>query len=400
MPRPYSARGNLGFWCSRSAFMQESDLRASILDAYAKLHIVELRLFLRLRSLSTAGSQPELALRLTEYDLSKYTNLSKLAVPPPISQPPPTPPLTADSANVLSGLPIDIITEILDHLGSWELSKAVGVPTALPCPSEWNTKATPLDYIILSGSLDHVRDMSSLPPFTRLGGNILVAFDMVGMLNSLWNVKSLRPAFQSCFRHNLSLIPELASANNRPRILEWWYNQEDINPKHYSVDCIDVACRNLSLAALEWWDRKSRASMADPTLDHLPFPPRYTHKAVEAASSKAHLAVLTFFTTHGWPLQPGRSLDNASSAGHVSVLNWWAYESGLELGKDVKYDKNAVYLASCGGKVEVLQWWKEQSEKSKTGGGTGAQMLFDGDSLVGATRYNRPEVCMYIYQRC
>ncbi|GJJ11535.1 hypothetical protein Clacol_005769 [Clathrus columnatus] len=372
--------------------MQELGLRTKILDAYTKLDLNELLLFLRLRLLSTTGSHHDLAIRLVEYDLTKYNDIGRSQVPPPsIPQPPPTPPLTDDTPNILSNLPIDLLTEILDHLGSWELSKAVGVPTSLPCPSEWSTKATSLDYAILSGSLNQVRQASSAP-FTKLGANILVAFDMVSILNYLWGIRTLRPVFQSCFGNDLNLLPGIASANNRPRILEWWYNQEDINPKHYSTDSIDVACRNLSLAALEWWDHKSRACMADPALEHLPFPPYYTQKAMEAASSKAHLAVLTFFVTHGWPLQPGRSLDNASSTGHISVLNWWAYESGLELGKDVKYDKNAVYLASCSGKVEVLQWWKEQSEKSKAGGGTGVQMLFDGDSLVGATRYNRPEV--------
>lgn len=374
--------------------MQELDLRTDILNAYTKLDLAELRLFLKLRSLSTIGYHHELAFRLTDYDLSKHCT-DRNVEQPLFPQPSPTPPPTMKTPHIFGDLPIDVITEILDHLGSWELSKAVGVPTSLPCPSEWSTKSTPLDYLILSGSPDKVREIPLSVPFTKLGAIVLIAFDMIGMLDYLWGVKTLRPTFHSCYGNGFSHIPEIASANNRPRILEWWYNQRDITPKHYSADCIDVACRNLSLDVLEWWDRKSRASMADPSLEYLPFPPRYTQKALEAASSKAHLAVLSFFASHGWPLNPGRSLDNASSAGHTNVLSWWAYESGLELGKDVKYDKNAVYLASCAGKIEVLQWWKEQSGKSKAGGGTGAQMLFDGDSLVGATRHNRPEVDIY-----
>ncbi|KAI0943804.1 hypothetical protein AcV7_001793 [Taiwanofungus camphoratus] len=58
-------------------------------------------------------------------------------------------------------------------------------------------------------------------------------------------------------------------------------------------------------------------------------------------------------------------------------LEWWA-RSQLEF----KYDKQALYHASCHGKVDVLQWWL----------GSGLQLIFDPDALTGATRHNRPEV--------
>ena len=82
-------------------------------------------------------------------------------------------------------------------------------------------------------------------------------------------------------------------------------------------------------------------------------------------------------STYRLPLKIGRVMDLASTAGHVDVLEWWA-RSQL----DFKYDKQALYHASCHGKVEVLQWWL----------GSGLQLIFDQDALTGATRHNRPDV--------
>jgi len=188
-------------------------------------------------------------------------------------------------------------------------------------------------------------------------------------------------------------------------MLDWWLSQPDIDPKVYTTEAIDDACRYVCLDSLEWWDSKSNRSTEPDSMNYtnrwdrlqprsqvlgrpFPFPPRYTSQALESASHKANLSILNFFVSHSWPLLPGRSLDMASSAGHADVLDWWAHQSGLEIGKDIKYDKNAVYNASCGGKVNVLQWWKEQSER----GNGKVQMLFDGDALIGATRHNKPEV--------
>ena len=402
--------------------MQDYDIRANILDAYTRLDAHQLQLFLRLRSLPSAGSHSDLAVRLTEHDLEAYTtSLTKSASPAPSSPskagaalvPPRTP-----HSPILSHLPIDLISEILDHLGSWELSKAVGVPTSLLRPPLWSMSATALDHAILSTSLARVRATPIAPPFTHLGATILIMFDLRDVLDYLWGVESLRGLFKKCYGDDFSVIPTLASTHNRPRILDWWLSQPDITPKAHTPDAVDGACRNISLDALEWWDAKSRmgsiARLDTPSAsgresDHcngvpstssernpvpvLHFPPPYTSQSLESASLKAHIPVLSFFTSHSWPLIPGRALDMASSAGHVHVLDWWAYESGLEIGKDVKYDKNAVHHASCAGKVEVLEWWKQQSERGKGQGGKGLQMIFDEDALVGATRHNRPEVC-------
>ncbi|KAF8523345.1 hypothetical protein BU17DRAFT_43876 [Hysterangium stoloniferum] len=373
--------------------MRENDVRADILDAYSRLDLHQLQIFLRIRSLPITGSPYELATRLTEHDLKTYSPIevafSHSISPPSVSPVPsrtPSLPVYSPSSpgpRLLSALPIDIVSEILDHIGSWELSKSVGVPTSLPTPLEWNTSATSLDRAILSSSLSVVRSTPTSPPFTRLGAELLIIFELVDILNHLWGVDSLRPIFKKYYGESFAKIPTLACSHNRSRILDWWLSEPSITPKHYTSEAIDIACRNLALDVLEWWDVNSRSEK----IPALSFPPLYTSLALESASLKAHIPILTFFSTHSWPFMPGRSLDMASAAGHTAILNWWAFDSGLELGKDVKYDKNAVYHASCGGKVEVLQWWKEQSERSP-----GVQMLFDGDALVGATRHNKPKV--------
>ena len=396
--------------------MQDYEIRANILDAYTRLDAHQLQLFLRLRSLPSAGSHSELAVRLTEHDLEAYTtSLTKSASPAPSISSKSSAALVPRTPHpqILSHLPIDLITEILDHIGSWELSKAVGVPTSLLCPHLWSTSATALDHAILSTSLDRVRATPISPPFTHLGANLLIVFDLLDVLDYLWGLESLRTTFKKYYGDHFSMIPTLASTHNRPRILDWWISQSDINPKIVTSDAVDGACRNNSLDALEWWDANSHTAAIEcleassavtrvqgvlltPNVESgspiFPSPLPYTAQSLESASLKAHIAVLSFFTAHSWPLIPGRSLDMASSAGHVHVLDWWAYESGLEIGKDVKYDKNAVHHASCAGKVEVLEWWKQQSERGKGQGGKGVQMIFDEDALVGATRHNKPEV--------
>jgi len=374
--------------------MQNHNVYHDILQAYLSLKDHELQLFLRIRSLPRSGTHHELATRLADYDAQTYKDhftrsgsslhgMQFHATTPEMAG------TSTPSLQPLSNLPIDLITEIMDHIGSWELSKAVGAPTSLQEPSDWTSSATVLDRTILSTSLRRVMSVPLSPPFTKLGTDLLIRFELIDILDYLWNIESLRSSFKKYYGDDYSRIPKLASAWNRTSMLHWWFEKPDIFTKSYTAEAIDDACRYVCLSALHWWDQTSRrAQVENKGSPLLPFPPRYTSQALESASHKGQISVLSFFLAHGWPLLPGRSLDMASSAGHVDVLNWWAYDSGLELGKEVKYDKNAIYNASCGGKVDVLQWWKEQSERPNGK----VQMVFDNEALTGATRHNKPEV--------
>lgn len=77
-------------------------------------------------------------------------------------------------------LPVELIADVLDNVGDWELSKAVGVPTSLPEPNAW-ASASVTDHAILTGYLPFVRAANpcTYPP-TRIGAAVAVRF---GYLN-------------------------------------------------------------------------------------------------------------------------------------------------------------------------------------------------------------------------
>ncbi|OBZ69954.1 hypothetical protein A0H81_10459 [Grifola frondosa] len=270
-------------------------------------------------------------------------------------------------------LPVEVLADIMDHVGDWELAKAVGVPTCLPQPLPW-THANACDHAILTGYLPLIRaaDPCAHPP-TAVSAVLAVRFSYVHVLEYFFT-QHLK-IFLCMYRDDL--LPITASLHGRTAVLSWWKHARDQHPdvlplpKPSSVaEAIDGASRNGQVASLDWWL-------------HSGIPLEYTEAALESASAKNQLEVLTWWkqqsvcTLHRLPLKIGRVMDMASTAGHVDVLEWWA-RSQLE----PKYDRQAMYHASCHGKVDVLQWWL----------GSGLQLIFDQEALTGATRHNRPEV--------
>ena len=344
-------------------------------DAYARLTHDQLVLFSTIRLLPTHGTDAELASRLAQHDLGTYhfpessntlihqakaINGSLTLVSP----------ATVNGAQKtrqarLVDLPIEILADILDNLGDWELSRAVGLPTSLHRPLEWS-QASSTDEAMLAGFVPLIRasDPARCPP-TVLGATAAVRFGYTHVLDML--LHSFPNYFQIWFKDDL--VPIVASHHGRTGVLTWWKHAVDTQllprPRPYSVaQAIDGACRTGATASLDWWV-KSR------------FPLEYTEGALESASAKNHVAVLEWWRRSGLPLKIGRVMDMASSAGHVAVLDWWL-RSNLEF----KYDRTAMHHASMHGKVDVLQWWLE----------SGLQMIFDQDALTLATRHNRPEV--------
>ncbi|KAI0918976.1 hypothetical protein AcW1_003520 [Taiwanofungus camphoratus] len=342
-------------------------------DAYRRLTHDQLILFLKVRSLPITGTDDELASRLAQFDIGTFHFPSS---PNGIGTAPLSPPevLKQRPRQALApDLPVEILAEIMDHVGDWELAKAVGVPTSLPEPPSW-TRASTSDHAILTGYLPLIRasDPSAHPP-TKIGANLAVRFGYVNVLEYL--LTQHRSIFLSLYKHDC--LPIIASLHGRTAVLSWWKHAREQYPDILSLpkpcsvaDAIDGASRNGQVAALDWWLYSE-------------IPLGYTEVALETASAKNQLAVLAWWKQHSvgephrLPLKIGRVMDMASTAGHVDVLEWWA-RSQLEF----KYDKQALYHASCHGKVDVLQWWL----------GSGLQLIFDPDALTGATRHNRPEV--------
>lgn len=360
---------------SSNSNCDDKSVLAKIKDAYDRLTHEELALFLQIRSLPVSGSDEELAARLALYDLQTYRTPNELNGLPISSPQKLVSPVLAPHApstqrprpqSRLPDLPPEILADILDMLGDWELCKAVGLPTSLPRPLEW-ARASPTDEAFLPGFVPLVRaaDPVRHPP-TRVGATLTVRFGYVHVLDAL--LHSYRAAnFTSWFRGGI--IPIIASQHGRMTVLSWWKHQVDNGtlPRPqgaFVAEAIEGACRTGAVSALDWW-LASR------------IPLEYTEGALEAASAKNHVHVLEWWKRSGLPFKIGRVLDMASSAGHVDVLNWWL-RSGLE----PKYDRSAMRHASTHGKVDVLQWWLE----------SGLQLIYDQDALTLASRHNRPEV--------
>jgi len=351
-----------------------------VYDAYRRFTHDQLVLFLKVRSLPTSGTDEELASRLAQYDLHTYhlypamNGLMVHGVASPMAVPPPLDPQKQRPRPAKApDLPVEILAEIMDHVGDWELAKAVGVPTSLPEPLEWH-RASPSDHAILTGYLPLVRatDPSTHSP-TKLGAVLAARFCYVNVLEYFF--KHHRSLFLRMYRNDL--LPITASLHGRTAVLSWWkhiheqYPDVLPQPKPSAVaDAVDGASRNGQVASLDWWL-------------HSGIPLNYTESSLETASAKNQLGVLSWWKQHNasaphrLPLKIGRVMDTASTAGHVEVLEWWA-RSQL----DFKYDRQALYHASCQGNVDVLQWWL----------GSGLQLIFDQDVLTGATKHNRPDV--------
>lgn len=339
---------------------------ALVNQAYRKLDHAELVLFLKVRNLPTTGSHSDLASRLANHDLHIYRFPSPTPSIPHL-------PVLQHAQHKPTDLPVEILADIMDHLGDWELAQAVGVPTSLPRPLEWS-RASTTDQSLISGYLPLIRasDPATHPP-TPVGGEMIVRFGYTHVLE--YFLTHSQPSFRAMFGRNGEVIPVVASTHGRTGVLGWWYNAMQSYPGLVQRPCsaaiaeaIDSASRNGQVASLDWWLASG-------------LPLEYTEAALESASAKNHIGVLDWWKRQheesGLPLKIGRVMDMASTAGHVSVLEWWA-SSKLE----PKYDKSAMQHASFHGKIEVLDWWL----------GSGLQLIFDQDALTGASRHNRPEV--------
>jgi hypothetical protein len=336
---------------------------AAVLNAYKRLTHDQLVLFTTLRGLLSTGSHLELADRLANHDVDVYPIPAILPVPHPDSL------QKSASSNLLSlptdlaaahSLPIELVVDILDHVGDWELSKVLGVATSLRHPREWN-HASELDYAVLSGQIHRVR--SATGPLSKPAAVASIRFGYTSILDYLHTNR--RPDFEREYGRRGELLPAKASLYGCTQILDWWLARIGSNGKLiYNKDAIDGACRNGHVAVLDWWKRSGLEL-------------KYSDASLEHASAVGHIPVLDWWKRSGLQLRIGRVMEGASGAGHVDVLEWW-HTSKL----DFKYDRIALFNASCNGRVEVLDWWLQ----------SGLQMIFDTDTLAGATKYNRVEV--------
>jgi hypothetical protein len=275
-------------------------------------------------------------------------------------------------ASYISPLPVEIMAEIMDHVGDWELTKAVGLPTSLSPPPSWS-RASSTDHALLTGFLPLLVSCEPIDrPPTLVGARLVVRFSYIHIL--AYFHRHCRARFGETFRHHL--IPITAAHHGRVDVLNWWQSMRMAYPEDFPIpdsraiiEVIDGASRAGQVDSLNWWLESG-----------LPF--KYTEAALEHASAKNQPAVLEWWREQRTrlTLKVGRVMDTASAAGHVAALAWWAH-SGI----DFTYDRQALYHASCQGHIHVLQWWLD----------SGLQLFYDQDVLVGATRHNRPDVLQW-----
>ena len=353
---------------SRSSCGNTEDLQRVVQNAYERLRKNELVVFCSLRSLSTNGSSSQLAKRLADHDLSTY-------------QAPASLPLSSSSlisqsislrdqsqhdtnrtrqqsvvinATLAHHLPLELVAQIIDHIGDWELSKAVGLTTSLKVPLAWG-RATRLDLAILS--LDLAKVKATPGPFYMCSAKAAIRFSAVEIIDYLFS------RHRHCFDKTLGqILPAHASLEGSIPALKWWRdNYAHIKPAGCAA--LDGASLNGHVDVCEWWLRESGQ------------PLKYSEAALENASARGHLHMLQWWKASQLPLKIGKVMELASGAGHLAILEFWRRS-----GEEFKYDKVPLQHASVAGRVDSLEWWAT----------SGLQMIYDSDVLVGATRHNKP----------
>ncbi|KAJ7209711.1 hypothetical protein GGX14DRAFT_364648, partial [Mycena pura] len=240
----------------------EPESIAVVHQAYRKFTHSELILFLVVRNLPTTGSDADLAARLAHhdlhiYDFSQHTLAPSSANGTPLAGPSRSPP---KQPHVGPDLPVEILADIMDHVGDWELARAVGVPTSLTRPSAWS-RASPTDEAMITGHLPLIRAVDPIKHPPSLGAELAIRFGYVNVLEYLL-LESARMADGSVFKslYKNDLIPIKASLHGRLQVLSWWNHgmehHPDLIPAPSPVS-ISQALHNASshgkVEVLDWW---------------------------------------------------------------------------------------------------------------------------------------------------
>ncbi|KAF7594005.1 hypothetical protein BBP40_010402 [Aspergillus hancockii] len=278
-------------------------------------------------------------------------------------------------------LPMELWLDIFeDHLQDWETAKAVGIPTNLSVPKEWQchllkmSAPASLEYTILRGSSAAIKKrIDSLPrwkPLSDLACHLIFKFSRTDILSYL--TENHLDLLWTTSR--LTNLPYRASAiYGNPNILTWWHDAPALPTKEYIADAMDGASRAGFINVLEWW-RTSGLEL------------RYTERALESASAEGRVAVLDWWKktsanappSNPIPLKVGKSVLLAAQSGRTASLAWWD-ASGIPY----SHAESVTRIASTHGHVHVLDFWYRLK---------GAKMIFDSQVLVGPTKNGHDNV--------
>jgi hypothetical protein len=281
-------------------------------------------------------------------------------------------------------LPFEIWLNVFeDQLGDWETAKAVGIPSNLLVPKEWQSHllkmSTPasLEYTILRGSFAAIKKrIDALPrwkPLSDLACHLIVKFSRTDILSYL--TENHLDLLWTTSR--LTNIPYRASAiYGNPKVLTWWRDAPALPNKEYMADAMDGASRAGYLHVLDWWL-------------HSGLPLRYSERALEAASAEGRIDVLDWWKTASAnapthspvPLKPGKSVLLAAQMGRTASLAWWD-ASGIPY----SHAESVARISSTHGHVHVLEFWHQLK---------GPKMIFDNQVLVGPTKNGHDHVLQW-----
>lgn len=283
-----------------------------------------------------------------------------------------------------SALPLEIWTQIFDHLGDWEVATALDIYTHIPTPSKWHglvpepgSKTRSLEWVILTRPIGQVKlffeKHSKDQPLTLspISLDIIFRFARTDVLTYL--ASNQKDIFWTSFPS--TVLPHKASCiYNSPAILQWWKDCPAVIKKVYEAIAIDGASRAGFIEVLQWW--------LDSGL-----PLHYTERALENASSRGLVDVLDWWrmnnlklagTSRELPLKVGKAIWLAAQCGRVQSIAWWE-RSGIPY----SHEERVATVASQGGHVEVLDLWYSLK---------GSKMIFDNQVLVGPTKHGHANV--------
>lgn len=301
-------------------------------------------------------------------------------------------------------LPPELWSVIMEFVGDWETSQALGIYTQLPQPADWdNSSLDPnnpiqkymkeLAWIILTCEIPKILEkLQAIPKNTCWLSSLCVKLVIKFSLTEVLTYMELNMNDILWASFGPKLLPTKASAVfNRTEILQWWSTSATFLNKDYTSETLDGASNSGFVDVLEWWRESG-------------LPLKYTDMALEKASAKGHVHVLEWWKKasqcsrgvdadvsyqsdndstmpisskphHQHPgidLRVGKSICAAAQNGQTAVIQWFE-NSGIPY----QYSESVAKLASGHGHVNVLEVWKSFK---------GEKMVFDFSVLVSPTK--------------
>lgn len=277
-------------------------------------------------------------------------------------------------------LPTEILSMIFETLNDWETARAVGVYANIPMPEQW------VSYIPRKNSPMSLE-------YTILRYSLQKIKEKLSLI-SPWQPLSNLSAHLIYKFSRIDILDYLCNCR-----LDLFYSTPRLTTLPFRASAIYGNTK-----ILNWWRNC-------PTLETQ----EYLTDSVDSASRAGFVHVLEWWRTSGLPLRYSeRALESASAEGRIAVLDWWKNVSetaDAEHPIPLKVGKS-VLLAAQSGRTASLDWWDKSgipysntesvARIASTHGHVpvldlwyklkGNKLIFDNQVLVGATKNGHVDV--------